>query len=60
MDKRGKLRFWSQVCEPSGETVDELIHDLQYMTEDVSIWQPVEYDSLKVGMTFERIVEVEN
>jgi hypothetical protein len=56
LDKDGKLKMWTEShrMSPYGETIDELIGDLQFMIDDVRKWQPVPFNSMQVGMDFER------
>ena len=56
LDKDGKLEMWteSHKMSPHGETLEELAEDLQFMTDDVRKWKPVPFNSLQVGMNFER------
>ena len=59
LDKDGKLTAWTEdnQMSPYGETLDELLGDLQYMIDDVRKWKPVPFASLKIGMTFEQAVK---
>lgn len=55
VDEQGCLYSWA--TEPSwsgGETVKELKSDLGLMARALLLWKPVNFDRLKVGMTFER------
>jgi len=56
LDVNGKLKSWTEnnAIPPSGETIEELIDDINLILEDVSKWKPVPFESLKVGMTFEQ------
>ena len=56
LDADGKLEFWteSEAIAASGETIEELTADLQLMLKDISTWQPIHFDSLEIGMTFEK------
>ena len=56
LDEDGKLCAWTKDAsmEPTGEIHSELIQDLEHMLKDVKEWEPVQFDSLKVGMTFEK------
>ena len=58
LDKYGKLEAWTEnpQMKPYGETLDELIGDLQMMLDDAHKWEPVSFSSLKTGMTFKRMV----
>jgi len=53
-DEEGKLYEWTEKRDisPSGYNIDELKSDLHMMLDCVEKWKPVEYDSLKEGMTF--------
>ena len=56
LDKDDKLEMWteSRQISPMGDTIDELLGDLQLMIDDVRNWKPVGFNSLSVGMAFER------
>lgn len=56
LDKDEKLEMWTENYQisPHGDTVDELLGDLQYMIDDARKWKPVNFNSLQVGMTFEK------
>ena len=56
LDDDGKLECWTEgkSIAPYGESIDELNSDLQMMQRDLATWKPVPFDSLSVGMTFER------
>ncbi|MCL2591969.1 MAG: hypothetical protein FWD82_01265 [Defluviitaleaceae bacterium] len=56
LDKDGKLESWteSRFMSPMGYTVDELMGDLQIMLDDAAKWKPVEFESMQVGMCFQR------
>lgn len=56
LDKDGSLETWTEKSSiaPSGETVDELTNDLQLMLNDIAEWKPVPFESLYIGMVFER------
>jgi hypothetical protein len=55
-DDDGRLAHWTEdpAIAASGETWDELQHDLGKMYEDVWSWMPVSFAELRPGMTFER------
>lgn len=52
----GRLTSWTEspAMIPQGETMDELTDDLSLMLAASYKWMPVSFDSLRVGMTFER------
>jgi|GEM_PF-3240462 len=54
LDKDGKLDKWiaSRFISPMGESVEELLDDLQFMLNNAIKWEPVEFESMHVGMTF--------
>jgi len=56
LDEKGKLCMWTEDAsmKPTGEIHAELIQDLEHMLRDVKEWEPVQFDSLEVGMTFEK------
>jgi len=56
LDTNGHLETWteSHKMTPYGESLDELLSDLEMMMEDVRNWKPVQFDALEVGMGFER------
>ena len=56
LDKDGRLTAWTEnpSIAASGETPDELTRDLQLMLNDTTKWKPVLFESLQVGMVFER------
>ena len=61
-NKEGKIRRWTEsaAMEPLGATIEELQQDLIRMLVDSYKWEPVAFDSLHVGMTFQRTgVDVE-
>lgn len=51
-----KLISWAEepAMIPQGETADELSSDLVNMLADTYKWEPVEFSTLRVGMTFQR------
>jgi len=57
LGKDGKLEGSTEnhAMSPMGDSVDELIGTLQIMLEDAAKWEPVEFNSMQVGMTFQRI-----
>lgn len=61
LDESGRLTGWTEnrAMAPQGETVDELVGDLTRMLSDANRWEPVPYDALEVGMTFERRLDAE-
>jgi len=56
LDEDGKLEGWTENSSiaPYGTSYEELIGDLQIMMEDTRRWKAVPFDSMSVGMTFER------
>ena len=54
LNEKGELWRWTDPVMPSGENIDELIADLEYMLADASTWKPVVFEDLKEGMVFER------
>ena len=56
LDKDGKLETWTENSKmsPFGDTVEELLGDLQFMIDDVRKWKAVPFDSMQVGMSFEK------
>ena len=56
LDKDGKLESSTvnHAMSPMGDSVDELIGTLQIMLEDAAKWEPVEFESMQVGMIFKR------
>jgi len=56
LDKDGKLEGSTEnhAMSPMGDSVDELIGTLQIMLEDAAKWEPVEFESMQVGMTFRK------
>ena len=56
LDKDGKLDKWteSRSMSPMGESVEELLGDLQFMLNDAAKWESVEFESMQVGMTFNK------
>ena len=56
LDEDGKLCMWTEdaFMKPIGEIHAELIQDLEHMLKDVKEWEPVRFDSLEEGMTFEK------
>ncbi|MCL2564409.1 MAG: hypothetical protein FWE24_01185 [Defluviitaleaceae bacterium] len=56
LDKDGKLEDSNEnhAMSPMGDSVDELIGTLQIMLEDAAKWEPVEFESMQVGMTFNK------
>jgi len=59
LDKNGNLAHWTECrsMSPTGESVGELIDDIRYMLEDAEKWESVEFESMKVGMTFKKTKE---
>lgn len=57
----GTLRAWTEepAMTPQGNDLRDLQGDLAHMLCDAWKWQPVKFDELKVGMTFERAVTQE-
>lgn len=55
-DATDRLVAWTErpAMEPSGETPDELRGDLARMLADAYKWEPVNFDTMRTGMTFER------
>jgi hypothetical protein len=60
-DEDGTLSTWTQtpVMAPSGEELGELTDDLVFMIADSFSWEPVRFSELKVGMTFEPKISLE-
>jgi hypothetical protein len=61
-DADGRLTMWAEDPHswPQGDDVEGLANDLSFMLAAVYKWKPVDFDSLHVGMTFERTgVDVE-
>lgn len=56
-DADGRLESWTGAIAPAGDTIEELFADLHSMMEDASEWKVVNFDDLRVGMTFERLAE---
>jgi len=56
IDKDGKLEMWTENprIAPYGLSDIELAEGLRLMLEDIGIWKAVAFDSLCVGMTFEK------
>jgi hypothetical protein len=56
LDEDGRLEAWtaSGRIAPSGDSVEELLADLNHMREDIDRWAPVEFGSLVVGMALTR------
>ena len=56
LETDGALHYWTEQPDISaiGDTIAELIEDLQNMMSDAALWKPVPFDDLHVGMTFER------
>lgn len=52
----GTLKAWTEdpAIAPGGETWEELSKDLCRMLADTYKWRTVAFNSLRVGMTFER------
>lgn len=55
-DENDRLKHWTTdpFMYPAGFTVEELKFDLIRMLMDSYSWVPVNFEDLKVGMTFER------
>ena len=52
-DELERLTRWSEPCMcPCGDDLDQLSDTLTHMLVDALSWEVVEYDHLKVGMTF--------
>ena len=59
-DDADRLIRWGQpMPSASGEDVSQLQSDLVRMLVDSYSWVPVQYDDLRVGMTFERALTME-
>lgn len=60
-DADDKLKAWTESAEmwPSGETIEELASDLVRMYVDCASWAPVAFESLAVGMTFNKLISRE-
>jgi len=56
LDKDGKLEMWTEnpSIAPYGLSYSELTKSLRLMLKDIEIWEAVAFDSLSVGMTFEK------
>jgi hypothetical protein len=54
-DADNRLVAWTErpAMEPSGETPEELRGDLARMLADAYKWEPVNFDTMRTGMTFE-------
>ncbi len=64
-DDDGKMDGWTEYeenrrYEPSGETQEELIEDLELKLNAAKKWEAVEYDKIEVGMKFEERLTVED
>ncbi len=64
-DNAGKLDSWTlyeenRRYEPSGDTQEELIEDLEIKLRDAMKWEAVEYDKIEVGMKFEERLTAED
>ena len=57
LDEAGKLEgsTASPFMAPSGESLSELIDDIKMMLVDVTKWEPVDFDKMQTGMTFEHL-----
>ena len=55
LDKDGRLENWTESpsIAPGGVTFEELTGDIRFMLDDVSKWEAVAFESLRVGMTIE-------
>lgn len=54
-DNDDKLEDWTEKgVTPEGEDMEELMTDFRHMIVDAMKWVPMPFDSLRVGMTFER------
>ena len=60
-DDQGKLENWTEHAgmTPCGETIDELTASLIQMLTDAMAWVPVNFSDLRVGMTFEKAITME-
>jgi hypothetical protein len=56
LDKDEKLEMWTEnpSIAPYGLSHDELVGSLHLMLEDVEKWEAVPFDSLCIGMAFDR------
>lgn len=58
VDDDDRLTKWC--CEPEdwagGESIQEMLTDLMRMYVDCARWEPVAFDSLHVGMTFDLLI----
>jgi len=54
LDKDGKLEKWTESpsIAPVGATFKELTEDIRFMLDDVSKWEAVAFESLRVGIMF--------
>ena len=59
LDADDKLELWTESHEinPFGESVEELLTDLEMMSNDCKRWMPVEFTALTPGMIFEEANE---
>lgn len=58
IDADDKLESWAETAGnvPCGETLEELTRDLVRMYVDASRWEPVAFDALHVGMSFQKLI----
>jgi len=56
LDADGLLEYWTEKVNisPYGESVEELISDLQLMIQDVAKWKAIPFDSLEAGALLEQ------
>jgi hypothetical protein len=55
-DENDRLKMWTTdpAMHPMGATFEDLSRDLCWMLANAYKWRPVAFNSLRVGMTFER------
>lgn len=63
VDPAGRLLEWSRETEPfpfpTGESLAEMHAEIVRMYVDACSWRPVAYDMLRRGMSFERMLSIE-
>lgn len=59
LDKFGALTSWTESAEytPLGNDLGDLLGELTRMYVDAACWEPVAFDSLRIGMIFERAIK---
>lgn len=60
-DKNDRLDAWTEAAaiQPIGATLDELMAELVHMYVDCARWAPVAFESLRQGMTFDKLISRE-